>query len=254
MYISVETPRHSVRGHRDDDGQAWLICTGPSFKHGHPDQERESFAEIERFARDQFGMTPDYRWTNEDYAPIDHAPYIGWSSGSDDAVLVATGFNAWGISTGTAAAMLLADLAEGLDNRWLELFDARRIKPVAGAKEFVKGNVAVAADLASGYLARKPDSFAALAPGEAAVLKIDGDNVAGFRDEQGRLHAVSAVCTHMGCLVGWNETDRSWDCPCHGSRFDHTGEVIHGPAVSALAPVGNDASADRERVASESDR
>lgn len=237
MYISVESPRRSVRGHRDDHGQAWLVCTGSSFGHGQVDQEREAFADLERFARDHFGVSSEYRWTNEDYASIDHAPYIGWSSGGDDAVLVATGFNAWGITTGTAAAMIIADLAEGRSNRWLDLFDARRIKPVAGAKSFVTGNVKVAADLVGGRLARKPDSYAELGRGEAAVVKVDSKNVAAFRDEDGRLHAVSAVCTHMGCLVGWNETDSTWDCPCHGSRFDRRGEVVHGPAVTALAPV-----------------
>jgi glycine/D-amino acid oxidase-like deaminating enzyme len=215
MYISVETPRHSVRGHRDEQGQDWLICTGPSFTHGHVDEERESFAEIERFAAEHFGMVAEYRWTNEDYTPMDHAPFVGWSSSAEQACLVATGFNAWGLTTGTAAALLLADLAEGRDHPWLKLFDARRIKPVAGGAEFVKGNVEVAGHLVGGYLAPKLDSFDELAAGEDAV---------------------SAVCTHLGCLVGWNETDRSWDCPCHGSRFDTNGEVIHGPAVTALAP------------------
>jgi glycine/D-amino acid oxidase-like deaminating enzyme/nitrite reductase/ring-hydroxylating ferredoxin subunit len=236
MYLSVETPRHSLRGHRDDEGRSWLIFTGPSFKHGHVDDERRGFAEIERFAAEHFGVTPEYRWTNEDYTPMDHAPFIGWSSSGAHPVLVATGFNAWGISTGTAAAMLLADLLTGRANPWLDLFDATRIKPLAGAGEFVKGNAEVASHLVGGYLARKPDSFDALDAGEAAILKIDGDNVAGYRDEGGRLHAVSAVCTHMGCIVGWNENDRTWDCPCHGSRFALDGEVIHGPAVKALAP------------------
>jgi glycine/D-amino acid oxidase-like deaminating enzyme/nitrite reductase/ring-hydroxylating ferredoxin subunit len=235
MYISVERPRHSVRGHRDDDGQAWLIFTGPSFRHGHVDEERQAFAEIERFARDHFGVTPDYRWTNEDYTPMDHAPFIGRSSSGDDAYLVATGFNAWGISTGTAAAILLTDLATGRDNPWLSLFDATRIRPIAGAGEFVKGNAEVATHLIGGYLARKPSSFDDLQPGEAAILKIDGEHVAAYRDETGQLHALSAVCTHMGCLVGWNENDRCWDCPCHGSRFERDGEVIHGPAVKPLA-------------------
>jgi glycine/D-amino acid oxidase-like deaminating enzyme/nitrite reductase/ring-hydroxylating ferredoxin subunit len=244
MYISVETPRHSVRGHRDDDGQDWLIFAGPSFKHGHVDAERESFADLDRFAADNFGVRADYRWTNEDYTPMDHAPFIGWSSSLGDSYLVATGFNAWGITNGTAGAILIADLIEGRDNPWLKLFDATRIKPIAGAKEFVAGNVETASHLIGGYLARKPHSFEDLAPGEAAVLKIDGRNVAGFRDEAGALHGVSAVCTHMGCIVGWNETDRSWDCPCHGSRFALDGSVIHGPAVKPLEPVKSKEAAD----------
>jgi len=237
MYISVETPRHSMRGHRDDDGREWMIFTGPSFKHGHVDAERESFADLEAFAAGQFGVGADYRWTNEDYTPMDHVPFIGRSSSRGDCYLVATGFNAWGISNGTAAAILIADLIEGRDNPWLKLFDATRVKPVAGAKEFVAGTASTASHLVGGYLARKRHSFDELAPGEAAILKVDGRNVAAFRDEQGALHAVSAVCTHMGCILGWNETDRSWDCPCHGSRFALDGGVIHGPAVKPLEAV-----------------
>ena len=250
MYISVESPRHSTRGHLDQDGQAWMIFTGPSFKHGHVDEERQGFAEIERFAAEHFGVAPDYRWTNEDYTPMDHAPFVGWSSSGSGACLVATGFNAWGISTGTAAAILLADILTDRDNPWLDLFDATRIKPFASAGEFVKGNAEVAAHLVTGYLAQKPHSFDELKPGEAAILKLDGQNVAGYRDEAGALHAVSAVCTHMGCILGWNETDRTWDCPCHGSRFALDGEVIHGPAVKALAPAGAPTKEVAERVAS----
>jgi glycine/D-amino acid oxidase-like deaminating enzyme/nitrite reductase/ring-hydroxylating ferredoxin subunit len=244
MYINVETPRHSVRGHRDGEGQDWLIFAGPSFKHGHVDEERQSFAEIERFAAEHFGVRPDYRWTNEDYTPMDHAPFVGWSSSSPGAYLVATGFDAWGITTGTAAAILLADIVGDRENPWLDLFDARRIKPIAGGVEFVKGNAEVATHLVGGWLARKPHSFDDLAPGEAAILKIDGHNVAGYRDAQGALHAVSAVCTHMGCILGWNETDRSWDCPCHGSRFALDGSIVHGPAVKPLEAVDAKARAD----------
>ena len=237
MYISVEAPRHSTRGHRDDDGQDWMIFTGPSFTHGDVGKERESFEDLERFARDHFGVAADYRWTNEDYRSMDHAPFVGWSSRLRESCLVATGFNAWGVSNGTAAAILIADLVQERDNPWLKIFDAARIKPLAGAKEFAAGTAATATHLVGGWLARKPHSFDDLKPGEAAVLKIDGHNVAGFRDEEGALHAVSAVCTHMGCIVGWNETDRSWDCPCHGSRFALDGSVIHGPAVKALEAV-----------------
>jgi Rieske Fe-S protein len=114
------------------------------------------------------------------------------------------------------------------------MFDSTRIKPVAGGPRFVKENAEVAAHLISGYLSRKPKSFDELEPGQAAIMKIDGDNVAAFRDEDGRVHAVSAVCTHMGCILGWNENDRTWDCPCHGSRFELDGEVIHGPATQPL--------------------
>jgi glycine/D-amino acid oxidase-like deaminating enzyme/nitrite reductase/ring-hydroxylating ferredoxin subunit len=204
-------------------------------KPGHTDDEQKYMADIESWLTGHFDAGPiEYRWINEDYAAIDSAPFVGWSSNLGEAYLVATGFAAWGISNGTAAAMIIADLATGKENEWTKMFDATRIKPIAGASEFIKENVEVAAHLVGGYLARKPKSYDELAPGDAAIMKIDGDNVAAFRDEQGVVHAVSAVCSHMGCIVGWNATDRTWDCPCHGSRFELSGEVIHGPATQPL--------------------
>ena len=246
MYLSVEAPRQSTRGHRDTDGRDWMIFTGASFRHGHVDEERQSFFEIEDFALRHFGVTPEWRWTNQDYTPMNHAPFIGRSSSADEHYLVATGFNAWGITTGTAAAVRSADLIQGRENPWEKLFDARRVKPLASAREFAVGNAHVARELVGGYLQHKLHGFDELKPGEASILKVDGDTVAGYRDERGMLHAVSAVCTHLGCIVGWNETDRSWDCPCHGSRFALDGSVIHGPAVTALAPVNADATATAE--------
>ena len=235
MYKNAEQPGHSIRTHKGADGQVWGIVAGNHYKPGHVDDEQRYIADIERWLTDNFDAGPmRYRWVNEDYTAMDQAPFIGWSSSGGKGYLVATGFAAWGISNGTAAGMIIADLATGRENVWTAMFDATRIKPVAGAGEFVKENAEVAAHLVGGYLSRKPKSYDELAPGDAAILKVDGENVAAFRDEAGKVHAVSAVCTHMGCLVGWNRTDRTWDCPCHGSRFELSGEVIHGPATQPL--------------------
>jgi glycine/D-amino acid oxidase-like deaminating enzyme/nitrite reductase/ring-hydroxylating ferredoxin subunit len=235
MYKNAEQPGHSIRTHRRADGRVYAIVAGNHYKPGETADEQKYIAEIERWLTGHFDAGPiEYRWINEDYSAIDSAPFIGWSSSIGHAYLVATGFAAWGISNGTAAAMIIADLATGKENAWLDMFDATRVKPVAGGPKFVKANAEVAAHLVGGYLSPKPKSLDELKPGDAAVMKIDGDNVAAFRDEQGKVHAVSAVCTHMGCLVGWNSTDRTWDCPCHGSRFELSGEVIHGPATAPL--------------------
>ena len=235
MYINVEKPRHSFRSHRNAQGKVYGIVAGTSFKPGHTDEERQSFDDIERWLIKNFDAGPiEYRWVNEDYSSMDSAPFVGWSSSVAKGYLVATGFNAWGISNGTAAGMILADLAMDRENPWSEVFDAARAKPLAGGSKFVKENLEVAAHLVSGYLSRRPKSFDQLAPGDAAIMEIDGEKVAAFKDEQGTVHAVAAACTHMGCIVGWNETDRTWDCPCHGSRFELSGEVIHGPATRPL--------------------
>jgi glycine/D-amino acid oxidase-like deaminating enzyme/nitrite reductase/ring-hydroxylating ferredoxin subunit len=234
MYVSVEQPVHSIRTHKHD-GKVFGIATGPSFKPGATEDERKAFNDIERWLAEEFDARPiEYRWVNEDYSSMDQMPFVGWSSSSGERYLVATGFGAWGITNGGAAGMILADLATGDHNPWLEAFDATRLKPIAGAPKFVAENAGVAAHLIGGYLSRKEKSFDVLAPGQAAILKIDGANIAAFRDEQGKVHAISAACSHMGCLVGWNEIDRTWDCPCHGSRFTLDGEVLAGPATQRL--------------------
>ncbi|HEU4809964.1 MAG TPA: FAD-dependent oxidoreductase [Sphingomicrobium sp.] len=237
-YINAEQPGHSIRTHRSG-GQTYAICAGPHFKPGETEEEQKAFGEIERWLTGNFDVGEiEYRWGNEDYAPVDGAPFIGWSSSdASDAFLVATGFAAWGFTNGTAAGQLIADLVSGRDNLWLELFDATRVKPLAGAKKFAKENAGVAKHLIGGYVSKKPKSYDDLGNGEGAVLAIDGEKVAAFRDDSGNIHAVSAKCTHMGCILGWNPTDRTWDCPCHGSRFALTGEVVAGPAVSALEKI-----------------
>ena len=236
MFINVEQPSRSIRTHTAENGEVYGIVAGPAFKPGQPDAEREGFAQIEQWLTDNFGAGAiEYRWVNEDYTSMDDAPFIGCSPKMGGPYLVATGFAAWGITNGTAAGMILADLVSGKPNKWLEVFDATRLKPLAGAQKALKENLGVAAHLVGGFFSRQPTSIDELALGEAAVLKIDGKDVAAFKDEQGTVYKVSAVCSHMGCKLGWNETDRTWDCPCHVSRFDLGGEVLHGPAVKPIA-------------------
>jgi glycine/D-amino acid oxidase-like deaminating enzyme/nitrite reductase/ring-hydroxylating ferredoxin subunit len=236
MFISVDQPTHSVRTHRGDDGTLRVVAVGSQYKPGHTDEERKGFMDLEAFLRDAFGIeTIEYRWTNMDYGSMDGMPFIGRSSAREDAFFVATGFNAWGITGGTVAGILLADLVAGRPNPWAALFDATRIKPAAGGATFLKENLQVAKHLLTGYLSRRPNSPNEVRAGEAAILDQGATRkLAVYRDEGGRLHTVSAVCSHMGCVLGWNETERTWECPCHGSRFTVDGEVIHGPATQPL--------------------
>ncbi|MCA1673293.1 MAG: FAD-dependent oxidoreductase, partial [Actinobacteria bacterium] len=234
-YKNVEQPGHSLRTHRHN-GRTYAVAAGTHFTPGHDKDAQKHFADLEQWLKDSFDAGPiEYRWVNEDYSPMDNAPFIGWSSDNkDDAYLVATGFAAWGFTNGAAAGILIADLVEGRDNPWSKLFDASRVKPFAGARDFVTENAKVAKELMKGHFSTRAKSFDEIAPGQAAIVSLDEADVAAFRDEDGRVHAVSAVCTHMGCVVGWNGTDRTWDCPCHGSRFTLTGEVLNGPAVTPL--------------------
>jgi glycine/D-amino acid oxidase-like deaminating enzyme/nitrite reductase/ring-hydroxylating ferredoxin subunit len=234
MFISAAEPTHSIRTAKRED-EIWLVAVGNSYKPGHPDDEMEAFEDLTAFLRDEFGVgSIDYRWTNEDYESMDGLPFIGRATSSAAHLFVATGFNAWGISNGTVAGMILSDLIAGRSNPWAEIFDATRVKPLAGGASFVTENLGTGAQLVGGYVRGRPSSTDDLQPGEAAVLKLDGKRYAVFKDEQGNVHAVSAACTHLGCILGWNPVDRTWDCSCHGSRFAIDGRVIHGPATADL--------------------
>ena len=148
---------------------------------------------------------------------------------------MATGFAKWGMTNGTLAAMLISDLIEGTANPWAETFDSTRAGLAHGLGDVVAANLKVAKHFVGdriGGIFRTADDLAA---GAGAVVLLDGRKVAAFRDDAGELHTVSATCTHLGCLVSFNTAERSWDCPCHGSRFDVDGNVLHGPATKNLA-------------------
>jgi Rieske Fe-S protein len=139
------------------------------------------------------------------------------------------------MTNGTIAGVVISDLILGRDNPWTALFDPNRVKPTASARAFVKENLNVAqrfvGDRLKGHSYERVDD---LAPGQGHVRSVGSKLVAVSRDETGTVHAVSARCTHLGCIVNWNSAERTWDCPCHGSRFAQDGEVLEGPAVRAL--------------------
>jgi Rieske Fe-S protein len=234
MFVSAGTPTRSVRTARWDDA-LFLVAVGSSYKPGHTDAEIKAFEDLAAFLGGEFGIDAiDYYWTNEDYESMDGMPFVGRARSGAEHLYVATGFDAWGITNGTAAGMILTDLICGRVNPWAAAFDATRIKPAAGGASFVSENLSAGVHMVEGYVRSRPRSIDDLSPGEGAVLKLNGERVAVFKDEGGRVQAVSAVCTHLRCIVGWNSADRTWDCPCHGSRFDTDGAVIHGPATAPL--------------------
>ncbi|HYF25791.1 MAG TPA: FAD-dependent oxidoreductase, partial [Baekduia sp.] len=237
MYISAEQPSRSVRQHPFDDGEL-LILAGESHKTGQDDDTEARFDALAAFAHERFEVRGiDFRWSTQDYMPVDRVPFIGPLRRGTDRLYVATAFQKWGMTNGTAAGIVLADRILGRDNAWSALFDPARITPRASAKEFVKENVNVARRFVQDRVTQRsgidPDE---LAPGEGAVVRDGLRQVAVSRAGDGTLQRVSARCTHMGCIVRWNPAERSWDCPCHGSRFAADGAVLEGPAVDRLEP------------------
>jgi Rieske Fe-S protein len=220
MFIGVDEPRHSLRMGRDSEGPL-LVVLGASFKTGKERDVARRFRDLDRWAHKNLpvGETA-WRWFNEDYDTADRVPFVGAPSDKAPGFYIATGFNAWGISNGAAAGMLIADQIRGRSNPWTNLYAPARPSP----KNFNKGG-----ESPSGIA-----SIADLVPGEGGVITRGKQKLAVWKDDNGQPHAVSATCTHKGCTVSWNNADRTWDCLCHGSMFNADGTVIHGPAVKPL--------------------
>jgi glycine/D-amino acid oxidase-like deaminating enzyme/nitrite reductase/ring-hydroxylating ferredoxin subunit len=231
MYLSTESPAHSIRVH-ELDGRPWLLVGGESHKTGHGDAAAR-YRNLEAWARERFGMEPVLRWATQDQMPVDGVPFIGPVDPLSKNVYVATGFRKWGLAMGIAAGELLAALVDGVDHPWAGLFDTSRLRPRAGAASFAKENLDVAVRFFGDRLSKRA-GVGSIERGEGRVVGAGLGQRAVYRDEDGNLHAVSARCTHLGCIVNWNAAEKTWDCPCHGSRFGAGGEVIMGPAVSPL--------------------
>ena len=177
-----------------------------------------------------------WRWSGQWLEPVDGAPFIGPAPGMENA-WIATGYGGNGMTMGTWAGVAIADRILGRGRPDLDLFDPGRIKVRAGAVTFLTENLAYPAYFLRDRLGpAERETVDGLEPGGGAVVAMNGEKVAASRDEDGKLHMVSAVCTHMGCVVHWNGAEKSWDCPCHGSRFLPDGHVLSGPATQALPP------------------
>lgn len=236
MFLGIDEPTRSVRS-ATIDGQSGLVVGGGGHKTGHGDP-RQEYHDLEQWARATFAVQSiEYQWSAQDYVTVDDVPYIGRSP-RRARTFVAAGFKKWGMTGGTAAAMILADQVAGRRSPWQDVFDATRVgASVSSAASFIRANLDVAKELVTGHVERLTAPTAALASGEGRLITAEGRHVAAYRDPDGQLHAVSAICTHLGCTVKWNPAETTWDCPCHGSRFTPRGAPLEGPAVRPLASV-----------------
>jgi glycine/D-amino acid oxidase-like deaminating enzyme/nitrite reductase/ring-hydroxylating ferredoxin subunit len=236
MYLSADEPKRSIRSVQNDNGQKLILIGGQSHKTGQGICTINHYEELQRFAEQYF--TPKeiaYRWSAQDLVTGDKIPFIGRLTSSAANTFVATGYRKWGMTTGTAAALLLRDLIMDKPNPFAELYSPSRSISWQTMKTLVSDNADVAKHLISGKLEmvyKKPEE---LLKDEGAAVTLHGRRAGAYRDKDGQLHLVDTTCTHMGCEVEWNEGERSWDCPCHGSRFSFEGEVMEGPAKQPLA-------------------
>jgi Rieske Fe-S protein len=237
MYINVDGPTRSIRSTPGGSGSRILIVDGEGHKPGSESDTRARYARLEHFMRERFGAElAEYRWSTHDYAPVDGLPYIGPLRRGDRRVLVATGFAKWGMTKGTLAAAVLADAVLGQQNDYAGLYDSTRLDVRQSAPAFARENAVVAARFLGDRVRPRDgrEEIERLAPGEGTVARVAGRHYAVYREDDARLHVLSARCTHLGCIVGWNSADRAWECPCHGSRYAADGTVVQGPATADL--------------------
>ncbi|MGE6630883.1 FAD-dependent oxidoreductase [Bacillus sp. NPDC077027] len=234
MFLGIDQPATSLRS-AYLEGQEVVLIGGEGHKTGQGKDEVEHYKALESFGDHALGIEDVlYRWSTHDMVTMDKIPYIGQLTKSKSNIFVATGFRKWGMSTSHVAANLISDLIEGKQNSYETIYTPSRFIPDPFVKEFIKENTNVASELISGKLKHPEKNIDDLNPGEGGVISFEHKRCGAYKDQDGSLFIVDTTCTHLGCEVSWNHSDRTWDCPCHGSRFSITGEVVKGPAKKPL--------------------
>ncbi|MCB2290758.1 FAD-dependent oxidoreductase [Clostridium sp. CS001] len=237
MFINAEDPGRSLRSQKHEDGEIVLVG-GEHHKTGSEEHTNIHYENLCEFAKTTFNLQDVlYRWSTQDYSTVDEVPYVGYLTSKTDNILVATGFKKWGMTNGTAAARILTDLIITGESCWAPVYNPSRFDIIASGAKLASVNLEVAGALIVGKITPAP-SDVDIKNGGAKVINIDGEKVGAYRDEQGQLHIVDITCTHLGCELVWNEAEKTWDCPCHGSRFSYDGDNVEGPAFKPLKHLG----------------
>jgi glycine/D-amino acid oxidase-like deaminating enzyme/nitrite reductase/ring-hydroxylating ferredoxin subunit len=234
MHINIDSPTRSTRPWKTDHGSG-VVVVGEGHSVGHRKAKPERWEDLEEWTRRNFDVESfEYRWSAQDFEPVDQIPYVGRAPLMRRTYVV-TGFRKWGLTNATAAAHIIADLLQGRPNDWLSVFDATRLGDFQGFAGMSVLNLQVASRFVRGRFGRFfAPSIAELELGEGSLIRADGRTVAAYRDPDGVVYSLSPTCTHLGCTVRWNQAERSWDCPCHGSRFATDGQILNGPATEPL--------------------
>jgi glycine/D-amino acid oxidase-like deaminating enzyme/nitrite reductase/ring-hydroxylating ferredoxin subunit len=231
-------PYHYVRLAKADGENEILIVGGEDHKTGQADDFEQRFQRLEDWARARWPKAGEvaFQWSGQVYEPVDGLAYIGRNPADEDNVYIVTGDSGNGMTHGTIAGMLIPELIRRGDHAWRKLYDPSRIT-MRTTPDFAKENLNVARQYADYFTTGDTASADNLNPGEGAVIRRGLKKIAVYRDEAGKLHEMTAICPHLKCIVHWNRTETTWDCPCHGSRFDALGKVLNGPSVADLAPI-----------------
>lgn len=237
LIYDVMEPYHYYRMEKVD-GINYLIAGGEDHKTGHEENTEACFARLESHTRKYFSIKPiAKKWSSQYYEPVDGLPYIGNMPGHTR-IYTATGFSGNGMVHSAISSIVLSEILLTGDSPYKKLFSPARLKPVAGFSEFIKENTDVIKEMVTGWFsADKIPSLSTLAAGEGKVIKYENKKMGIFKDEEGTLFCVDATCPHAYCTIGWNNTERSWDCPCHGARYGTDGRTLNGPTVENLKQI-----------------
>lgn len=238
LVYDMHDPYHYYRT-QEIDGELYFIAGGEDHKTGHEENTDACFRRLEAHVRTHFNVeSVTHRWSSQYYEPTDGLAYIGHLPGHPENMFVATGYGGNGMIYSHVAALTLTAMIAGGESEYEELFDPNRIKMVAGFTNFMKEAADVVGKLIGKVLpAVKLSGLADLAHGEARVVKYEGHRIAIYKDEQGEIYALNSACTHIKCDVAWNSAEKTWDCPCHGSRYSYSGEMLTAPARKDLEIV-----------------
>jgi glycine/D-amino acid oxidase-like deaminating enzyme/nitrite reductase/ring-hydroxylating ferredoxin subunit len=238
LYWDTEDPFHYVRLqriHAKGKTQDLLIIGGEDHKTGQAEGIEGRFARLANWGRKHFPGIKEiaFRWSGQVMESIDDLAFIGRNPKDDPNVYIVTGDSGVGITHGTIAGILLRDLIVGRDNPWVTLYDPARKTPRPAAS-FPRENPKAGGEYAHWLTPGEVGTVEEIKPGMGAVIRRGSSKFAVSRDDKGSLHVRSAVCSHLGCIVSWNSTEHTWDCPCHGSRFTPDGKLLNGPALGPL--------------------
>ncbi|WP_141430561.1 FAD-dependent oxidoreductase [Bacillus sp. 03113] len=234
MYISADKPTRSLR-YTNRNGEKLILVGGENHKTGKDIDTMIHYQELKKFAEDTFqSIEILYHWSTQDLITLDKVPYIGPITSNNQNILVATGYRKWGMTNGTTAAILLTDMIMEKENPYKEIFSPSRFQADPNIKKIISINADVAANLLKGKLEFVPKDPNDLSEDEGSVVMVNGKRAGAYKEPNGKLHIVDTTCTHLGCECEWNHAEKTWDCPCHGSRFSYDGNVVEGPAIKPL--------------------
>lgn len=237
MYINVEEPGRSIRFY-SNEGENFMLIGGESHKVGKGQEDKNYYEILKAVGKEKFNIDEfKYQWSAQDYRTTDNLPYIGYLNVKDENIYVGTGFAKWGMTNGTAAAMIISNLIINKESEFQEIFRMDRIGDILSF-EMIKQNLQVGYEYIKGKIKSGSEDIN-LEIGQGKVVKINGEKYGAYKDEMGEIHIVDITCTHLGCELIFNNNEKSWDCPCHGSRFNYNGDILEGPATNTLRKYGD---------------